>query len=224
LSPHRTSLLTCFPNPPGGAHNTTLHPSGDYLAISNPSSDWAVDIIDLRNLPTRDFLNRKRHIYRFIDESRRDMPGRCPAGASFECIVIERPPVPNLGSRRTDVPYNQFDTTGCRPASQAPRKSACGLWRPHDVFFSLDGDKMYVAALNSTFIVNVDRVPPWTSTQHPTASVPHRYHGDGDDFFTKKGSRTARPTASEVPVVPSLRGAHVSCPTGRRRLTSRRTR
>ncbi|HEV8055926.1 MAG TPA: hypothetical protein VGP51_05520 [Nocardioidaceae bacterium] len=154
----RTSLLTCFPNPPGGAHNTTLHPSGDYLAISNPSSDWAVDIIDLRNLPTRDFLNRKRHIYRFIDESRRDMPGRCPAGASFECIVIERPPVPNLGSRRTDVPYNQFDTTGCRPASQAPRKSACGLWRPHDVFFSLDGDKMYVAALNSTFIVNVDRV------------------------------------------------------------------
>ncbi len=48
--------------------------------------------------------------------------------------------------------------------------------------------------------------------------------GDGDDFFTKKGSRTARPTASEVPVVTSLRGAHVSCPTGRRRLTSRRTR
>ena len=153
-----TSLLTCFPNPPGGAHNTTLHPSGDYLAISNPSSDWAVDIIDLRNLPTRDFLDRSRHIYRIIDESRRNATGRCPAGASFECIVIKRPPAPNLGSRRSDVPYNQFETTGCKPAAEAPRNSACGLWRPHDVFFSLDGDTMYVAALNSTFIVNVDRV------------------------------------------------------------------
>ncbi|MBA3309142.1 MAG: hypothetical protein H0U28_03660, partial [Nocardioidaceae bacterium] len=153
-----TSLLTCFPNPPGGAHNTTLHPSGKYLAISNPSSDWAVDIIDLRNLPNRDFLDRKRHIYRYIDASRKNSDGRCPARASFECVVMKRPPVPNLGSRRSDIPHNQFDTSGCRPASKAPRRSACGLWRPHDVFFSQDGDTMYVAALNSTFIVGVDRV------------------------------------------------------------------
>lgn len=154
----KTSLLTCFPNPPGGAHNSTLHPSGDFLAISNPSSDWAVDIIDLRNLPAEDFLDADRHIYRIIDESRQDMAGRCPASASFECIVIKRPPVPNLGSTTDDVPYNQFNTTGCPPADEAPRESACGLWRPHDVFFSRDGKTMYVAALNSTFIVNIGRL------------------------------------------------------------------
>ncbi|MBA2445923.1 MAG: DUF11 domain-containing protein, partial [Nocardioidaceae bacterium] len=128
------------------------------LAISNPSSDWAVDIIDLRNLPTSNFLDADRHIYRIIDESKRDAAGRCPATASFKCIVIKRPPTPNLGSRRSDVPYNQFGTSGCPTAAAAPPQSACGLWRPHDAFFSLDGDTMYVAALNSTFIVNVDKV------------------------------------------------------------------
>lgn len=153
-----TTTLTCFPNPPGGAHNSTIHPSGNYLAISNPSSDWAVDIIDLRNLPNRFFLNRNRHIYRLIDESREDASGRCPAGASFTCIVMKRPPAPNLGSSRSDVPHNQFNTSGCKSAGQSPRSSACGLWRPHDVFFSRDGKTMYVAALNSTFIVNVGRL------------------------------------------------------------------
>ncbi len=35
--------------------------------------------------------------------------------------------------------------------------SASGLWRPHDVSFSRDGETMYVAAINSTFIVDVSR-------------------------------------------------------------------
>jgi hypothetical protein len=33
-----TNLLTCVANPPGGAHNSTLDPGADWLAISNPSS------------------------------------------------------------------------------------------------------------------------------------------------------------------------------------------
>ena len=161
LGPAFTTVIkTCFANPPGGAHNSTLHPSGDYLAISNPSSDWAVDIFDLRRLPVdRETIDKDRHLYRIIDESRQDESGRCPQDVKFECITIKRPPVPNLGSRRSDVPYNQFDTADCeKTAAEAPRNSACGLWRPHDVFFSQDGDTMHVAALNSTFIVNTARL------------------------------------------------------------------
>ena len=43
-----TNLLTCVGNPPGGAHNSTLHPSGEWLATENCCSDWALDLIDLR--------------------------------------------------------------------------------------------------------------------------------------------------------------------------------
>jgi hypothetical protein len=120
-----TNLLTCVANPPGGAHNSTLHPSGSWLAISNPSSDWAVDVVDLRNASQGEAVHR----YRLIDESRQAAAGRCP-GTSFTCVVVRRPD----GS------------------------SASGLWRPHDVHFSRDGRTMYVAAINSTFIVDVARV------------------------------------------------------------------
>ena len=123
---------TCVANPPGGAHNATLHPQGKWLAISNPSSDWAVDIIDLR--PFFNGNGDPRHVYRFIDESRQDTQSekdmKCPADASFECVVMKRPD----GS------------------------SASELWRPHDVSFSRNGETMYVAAINSTWIVNVSRV------------------------------------------------------------------
>jgi hypothetical protein len=83
-----TSLLGCVANPPGGAHNATLHPSGSWLAIANPSSDWAVDVIDLRDLMagTGDAIHR----YRLIDESRVS-DSRCPSGADFACIVVRRP-------------------------------------------------------------------------------------------------------------------------------------
>lgn len=120
------SLLTCVANPPGGAHNATLSPTGQWLAISDCCSDWAIDVIDLRNVEQ----GETRHAYRLIDASRKDAAGRCPPGASFECVVMERPD----GS------------------------SASGLWRPHDVFFSARGNTMYVAALNSTFIVDVSQV------------------------------------------------------------------
>ena len=121
------NLLTCVANPPGGAHNSTLAPGGGWLAIENPSSDWAVDVIDLNGaLAGADPVHR----YRLIDESRRDSAGRCPEGASFTCVVMTRPD----GS------------------------SASGLWRPHDAHFSADGRTLYVAAINSTFVVDVRRV------------------------------------------------------------------
>jgi hypothetical protein len=122
-----TNLLTCVANPPGGAHNSTLNPRGDWLAISDCCSDWAIDVADLRGvLSGGDAVYR----YRLIDESRKEMAGRCPAGGTITCVVMTRPD----GS------------------------SASGLWRPHDVHFSKDGRTMYVAAINSTFIVDVTRV------------------------------------------------------------------
>jgi hypothetical protein len=115
-----TSLLTCVANPPGGAHNSTLHPSGSWLAISNCCSDWAVDLIDLRE-------GGATHRWRFVDESRQAT--KCPAGATFTCVVVKGPD----GS------------------------SASGLWDPHDLQFSRDGKTMYVAAIESTFVVDVSR-------------------------------------------------------------------
>jgi hypothetical protein len=121
-----TNLLTCVSNPPGGAHNSTLHPSGQWLAISDCCSDWAVDVIDLRNVLAGEAVHR----YRLIDESRRNSAGRCPEGATFTCIVMTR----------------------------SDGSSASGLWQPHDVHFSQNGRTMYVAAINSTFLVDVRNV------------------------------------------------------------------
>jgi hypothetical protein len=67
--------------------------------------------------------------YRLIDASTADAE-RCPPGATFRCVVV----------------------------TNADGSSARGLWRPHDVHFSRDGDVGYVAAINSTFIVDVSRV------------------------------------------------------------------
>jgi hypothetical protein len=120
-----TNLLTCVANPPGGAHNATLHVGGDWLAISNCCSDWAIDVVDLRQASSGQAVHR----WRLVDESKADAT-RCPAGASFACVVVKQPD----GS------------------------SAAGLWRPHDVHFSRDGRTAYVAAINSTFIVDVSRV------------------------------------------------------------------
>lgn len=121
-----TNLLTCVANPPGGAHNSTLNPGGDWLAISDCCSDWAIDVVDLRAALSGDDAVYR---YRLIDESRAGSAGRCPADATFTCIVMRRPD----GS------------------------SAAGLWQPHDVHFSKDGKTMYVAAINSTFVVDVRR-------------------------------------------------------------------
>ena len=123
-----TNLLTCVANPPGGAHNSTLDPGADWLAISNPSSDWAIDVIDLRAAASG---GEAVHRYRLIDESRATAAGRCPAsGVTYTCVVMKRPD----GS------------------------SASGLWRPHDVSFSKDGRTIYVAAIQSTWVVDVRNV------------------------------------------------------------------
>jgi hypothetical protein len=119
------ALATCVPNPPGGSHNSTLSPDGKWLAISNCCSDWAIDVVDLRSIGTGQATLR----YRLIDEGTADTT-RCPAGASFKCVVMKKPG----GS------------------------SARGLWRPHDVFFSKDANRIYVAAINSTWIVDVGNV------------------------------------------------------------------
>jgi hypothetical protein len=52
-----TSRIDCVPNPPGGgAHNSTLHPSGKWLAMTNPRSHGSVDVVDLRDqVPVRAF-------------------------------------------------------------------------------------------------------------------------------------------------------------------------
>lgn len=168
----QTSLIDCLANPPGGAHNATFHPGGKWLAISNPSSDWAVDVMDLTKLGT----SEDAHVLRLIDESRKESAGRCPAGASFTCIVMKRPPAGNLGSD-TDEP-------ACRPSACTTPDSASGLWRPHDVHFSRDGKTMYVAALNSTFIVNVNPVNRFIDgtiarpTRVPTISILDNLQGD----------------------------------------------
>jgi hypothetical protein len=83
-----TSLLGCIGNPPGGAHNSTLHPGGEWLAISNCCSDWAMDVVDLR--PLLSGTGPAEHRYRVIDESRATET-RCPPGASFSCITVTRP-------------------------------------------------------------------------------------------------------------------------------------
>jgi hypothetical protein len=134
-----TNLLTCVANPPGGAHNASLHPSGSWLAISNCCSDWAIDVVDLRNAATGAAVHR----YRLIDESKAADTSRCPAAAAFTCVTMRRP----NGS------------------------SAAGLWRPHDVFFSRDGNTAYVAAINSTWILDVSKV--LAGKVRPIAVIPN---------------------------------------------------
>ncbi len=172
-----TRLLDCLANPPGGAHNSTFHPGGDWLAISN-SSDWAVDVMDLTKLGS----GEDPHVLRLIDASRRDLAGKCPADASFTCIVMQRPPAPNLGSD-TSAP-------ACRPGPCPDPTSATGLWRVHDVHFSRDGKTMYVAALNSTFIVNVKKVNRFIAgditrpTTMPTIAILDNLQGEDPTDIT----------------------------------------
>jgi hypothetical protein len=78
------------------------------------------------------------HRYRFIDATKKDStstfpPGpRCPASppATFTCVSVKK--------------ADGTDTTG--------------EWRPHDVAFSADGKTMYTAAINSTFISDVNKI------------------------------------------------------------------
>jgi len=134
---------TCIAVPPGGAHNSTYNPKGTWLAISNPSSDWAVDVVDMRPATTggdridlRGPGNDPVHRYRLIDATRQT-PERCEARLQppgpVVCIVMTGPTAPGV-------------------------KAPAGTWRPLDAFFSRDGNRMYVAALNGTFI-STSRTP-----------------------------------------------------------------
>jgi hypothetical protein len=45
----RTQLLGCVSHSPGGgAHNSTIHPGGQWLAVSNPRAHGSIDVVDLR--------------------------------------------------------------------------------------------------------------------------------------------------------------------------------
>jgi hypothetical protein len=76
----QTSLVTCVPNlPAGGAHNATLHPSGDWLAMINPRSNGSVDVVDLRN-------GQFKHVYRIVEDASLGT-SVCPtSGVTFVCI------------------------------------------------------------------------------------------------------------------------------------------
>jgi hypothetical protein len=178
------ALATCVADPPGGAHNSTLSPNGSWLAISNCCSDWAIDVVDLRNIAAGEATHR----YRIIDEGTADA-GRCPAGAPFKCIVMKRP----NGS------------------------SARGLWRPHDVFFSKDGKRIYVAAINSTWVVDVSQV--LSGKVKPLAVIPNNTEPGGvDNVHNVSISHQADTTADgKILIVSDERGGGLTetgCNTG----------
>jgi hypothetical protein len=141
-------LITCVADPPGGAHNASIHPSGNWFGISDCCSDWAIDVIDVRGIDN----GKAVHRYRLIDETHAGTTGttgdeRCPANATFKCIVMRRP----------------------------GGKSAAGLWRPHDIHFSSNGRIAYVAAINSTWIVDVSQV--LGGVVKPLAIISNTYSG-----------------------------------------------
>lgn len=136
-----TNLITCVPNPPGGAHNASLAPSGEFLAISNCCSDFAVDIIDLRGLGQ----NTATFMWRLIDSGHMSNTTCPPALVTWKCVVMKKP-----------------DGT-----------DSAGTWRPHDVFFSADSRTMYVAAINSTWIVSFDMADAVNPVQSTLAVIPN---------------------------------------------------
>jgi hypothetical protein len=138
-----TVLIDCVVNPPGGAHNSTLSPNGKYLAISNCCSDFAIDIVDMRDDDGDGTLEVGEPDLRWrLIDSAHVSTTTCPTGATFTCVTMRKPD----GS------------------------PSAGTWRPHDVFFTANSQKMYVAAINSTWIVDFE-LP--TGTVTPLALIPN---------------------------------------------------
>lgn len=163
FSPSHTS---CIPNGPGGSHTATIHPSGRWLAIANPG-DRAIDIVNLSNLEDATFAKRPPITYRIIDPTNLPKPGqfnsRCPQGATFKCIPARD--ASGAPATQTDPADPTKITKGCStnatgspppPVGAAPAQTQF-CFRPHDVFFSQDGNTLYCACLNSTFIMDVSR-------------------------------------------------------------------
>lgn len=115
--------------------------------------------------------------YRLIDEGHAS-DATCPAGATFTCIVMKRP----NGS------------------------TARGLWRPHDVFFTKDSNRMYVAAINSTWIVDVPKV--LSGQVKPVAVIPNETEPGGlDNVHNVSISHQADTTADgKILIVSDERG------------------
>jgi hypothetical protein len=78
-----TSLLGCVSaSPGGGAHNSTVHPSGKWLAIVNPRGHGSVDVVDLRSEP--------RRIHRIVQNASL-ANAACAGAAAGQCISNGRP-------------------------------------------------------------------------------------------------------------------------------------
>lgn len=161
-----TSLIGCVAgNPGGGAHTLTLHPSGTWLAMSNPRTHGSVDVVDLRSAPTL--------LYRIVQAA--SLGNAVCAGV--RCIWNGR----------------------------------SGVWSPHDLSFSRDGDTMYVAAVGSdTVILDVGDV--LAGTVRTISVVPNDWNGNGatdwDDITISHQSDTTADGA--VLVVTDERGGGTS--------------
>jgi len=79
-----THLRGCVSaSPSGGAHNATIHPSGNWLAMVNPRGHGSVDVVDLR--PSQPF--RK---YRIVQAASLGNAA-CAGAATGQCISNGRP-------------------------------------------------------------------------------------------------------------------------------------
>jgi LVIVD repeat-containing protein len=79
-----TSLVDCVSaSPGGGAHNSTLHPSGKWLAIINPRTHGSVDVVDLRSAPAR-------RIHRIVQDASLSNSA-CAGAAAGQCVSNGRP-------------------------------------------------------------------------------------------------------------------------------------
>jgi hypothetical protein len=74
-----TSLIGCVSaSPSGGAHNSTIHPSGSWLAMANPRGHGSVDVVDLRSSPAK-------RIYRIVQNATMNHAS-CGGAAAGQCI------------------------------------------------------------------------------------------------------------------------------------------
>lgn len=133
-----TSLVDCVSaSPGGGAHNATIHPSGEWLGMINPRTHGSVDVVDLVGSGT------PRRVYRIV-QAGSTASSTCTGAAAGQCISNGR----------------------------------SGTWSPHDVSFSRDGAKMYVAAVgNDTVIVDVSAV--LAGRAPATGVIPNDRNGGG---------------------------------------------
>lgn len=76
-----TSLLDCVSASPGngGAHNSTIHPSGEWLGMINPRTHGSVDVVDLVGPGT------PKRVYRIVQAGSTGS-STCTGAAAGQCI------------------------------------------------------------------------------------------------------------------------------------------